>query len=313
MPIDLHMDRWIYLHGRVNGIDTDILLDSGAGMTVLDRAFAESAGLKPRVPWPRAAPAASPRRAWSKASRCRSATLTIGPLMAARDRPGRRLAADRSADAGHPRQGAVPRPGRRCRLPQRADPLPRRRGLPLRRPRPPPRPARRRGRAQERAVVDGRRRARRRGPRHRPGRRAHRIWSLRAGARIPDRPAPVRVPSGGVGGATISKTCTLSAVTIAGYTSKDVPVAIHQDDVKGAFDTKRQSGNLGAGILNRFRVLFDYEHDSLWLEPATATRRAAAARPHRPRLRTGRTTPSSCASCPRAVPPPPPAGGKAIA
>jgi hypothetical protein len=73
--------------------------------------------------------------------------------------------------------------------------------------------------------------------------------------------------SGGVGGATISKTGTLSSVTIAGYTLPNVPVSIHTADVKGAFDTTRQAGNLGAGILNRFRVLFDYEHDALWLEP----------------------------------------------
>ncbi len=72
---------------------------------------------------------------------------------------------------------------------------------------------------------------------------------------------------GGVGGTTISKTATLSSVTIAGYELKDVPVTIHQENVKGAFDTKRLAGNLGAGILNRFRVLFDYEHDALWLEP----------------------------------------------
>ncbi len=46
LPIELHLERYIYLRGRVNGADTDILLDSGAGLTVLDRAFAESAGLR---------------------------------------------------------------------------------------------------------------------------------------------------------------------------------------------------------------------------------------------------------------------------
>ena len=34
-----------------------------------------------------------------------------------------------------------------------------------------------------------------------------------------------------------------------------------------AFDTKRQEGNLGAGILSRFRVVFDYSRSCLWLEP----------------------------------------------
>ena len=72
---------------------------------------------------------------------------------------------------------------------------------------------------------------------------------------------------GGVGGATVSKTGTLRSVALAGFELHDVPVTFPPEDVKGAFDTKRQAGNLGAGILTRFRVLFDYAHECLWLEP----------------------------------------------
>jgi len=72
---------------------------------------------------------------------------------------------------------------------------------------------------------------------------------------------------GGVGGATTMKTATLRTVTIAGYELRDVPAAFPTVDVGGAFDTKRQAGNLGAGLLSRFRVLFDYPHGVLWLEP----------------------------------------------
>ena len=72
---------------------------------------------------------------------------------------------------------------------------------------------------------------------------------------------------GGVGGATTMKVATLRSVTIAGYELKGVPAAFQATDVRGAFDTKRQEGNLGAGILSRFRVLFDYGRACLWLEP----------------------------------------------
>jgi len=34
---------------------------------------------------------------------------------------------------------------------------------------------------------------------------------------------------------------------------------------------ERAAGNLGAGILTRFRVIFDYAHDCLWLEPRPGT------------------------------------------
>jgi hypothetical protein len=74
---------------------------------------------------------------------------------------------------------------------------------------------------------------------------------------------------GGVGGATIFRLATLRTMTIAGYTLHDVPAAFHREDVGGAFDTERLAGNLGAGILSRFRVLFDYPHECLWLEPGS--------------------------------------------
>ena len=42
------------------------------------------------------------------------------------------------------------------------------------------------------------------------------------------------------------KVVTLRSVTIAGYELKSVPAAFQATDVRGAFDTKRQEGNLGA-------------------------------------------------------------------
>jgi hypothetical protein len=66
------------------------------------------------------------------------------------------------------------------------------------------------------------------------------------------------------------KVATLRSVTIAGFELRNVPAAFQATDVGGAFDTKRQEGNLGAGILSRFRVLFDYSRMCLWLEPGPA-------------------------------------------
>ena len=53
--------------------------------------------------------------------------------------------------------------------------------------------------------------------------------------------------------------------------------------VLSGVDTTRQAGNLGAGLLNRFRVLFDYGNTKLWLEPGPAPGFAAPL----PRDRTG--------------------------
>ena len=45
-PFELFRGNRIILNGSVNGIDTPMMLDSGAGVTTLDRDFAQKIGLK---------------------------------------------------------------------------------------------------------------------------------------------------------------------------------------------------------------------------------------------------------------------------
>ncbi|MFN3669538.1 MAG: aspartyl protease family protein [Brevundimonas sp.] len=47
MPFDLFAGSRIYIPATVNGVATEVLLDSGAEMTVLDKSFAERLGLAP--------------------------------------------------------------------------------------------------------------------------------------------------------------------------------------------------------------------------------------------------------------------------
>ncbi len=51
----------------------------------------------------------------------------------------------------------------------------------------------------------------------------------------------------GQGGALTFATGTLKSVTLAGYELKDVPVAFHQENVKGAFDTPLPCDRAGRG------------------------------------------------------------------
>jgi predicted aspartyl protease len=265
--IELHLERWIYLRGSMNGVATDILLDSGAGMTVLDRAFAESAGLRAE-----GAVAARGTGGVTEAGMVEGVTLQIGdliigPLTAAvidladvAQRIGRPMPVILGKEVFHAMVVDVDYPGARIRF---LDPA----------------------------------KFRYEGPGHRldliAGEEGHKslLLSMEGGEPVVvgldtgqgnalsvfghyaqergflTRRLLSESKGGGVGGTTISKTATLTSVTLAGFELKDVPVTIHQENVKGAFDTKRQAGNLGAGLLNRFRVLFDYEHDALWLEP----------------------------------------------
>jgi hypothetical protein len=45
IPFELYRGNRIVLTGRINGVDTPMILDSGAGVTTLDRAFAAKIGL----------------------------------------------------------------------------------------------------------------------------------------------------------------------------------------------------------------------------------------------------------------------------
>jgi len=47
VPFELFRENRIILSGRVNGNDTPMILDSGAGVTTIDRDFARKIGLKP--------------------------------------------------------------------------------------------------------------------------------------------------------------------------------------------------------------------------------------------------------------------------
>jgi len=45
VPFELYRGNRIFLSGRINGVETPMVLDSGAGMTTLDRSFAHKLGL----------------------------------------------------------------------------------------------------------------------------------------------------------------------------------------------------------------------------------------------------------------------------
>ncbi len=83
---------------------------------------------------------------------------------------------------------------------------------------------------------------------------------------LEDRDRVSESMSAGVGGSSVNKISSLRSLTVGGYELKDVPVGFFEGE-KGSFHTRRIAGNLGAGVLTRFRILFDYPHQMLWLEP----------------------------------------------
>jgi hypothetical protein len=77
---------------------------------------------------------------------------------------------------------------------------------------------------------------------------------------------------------------TLKTFTLGPLQLLDVPAEFHSSGA-GSFRTLRQAGLVGAGILGRFRVIFDRPHDAMYLLPPPD-----GARPTFPKDRAGLQT-----------------------
>ena len=267
LAVDLHQKRYVYLRGEVNGVATDIVLDSGAGMTVLDGALAKELGLRVEGELEARGTGGNVGAGIVSGVTVKLAGMEVGPLPAAvidlsgvGRRVGRPLPVILGKEIFHALVVDLDYPGSRIRFLDAAsfryDGPGRKLDLI---------PAED-GHKSLRLAIEG-------GEPVVVGLDTGQGGALSVFRHYADergflsgRPVSER-RGGGVGGATTMKVATLRSVTIAGYELKGVPAAFQATDVRGAFDTKRQEGNLGAGILSRFRVLFDYGRACLWLEP----------------------------------------------
>jgi hypothetical protein len=72
--------------------------------------------------------------------------------------------------------------------------------------------------------------------------------------------------SAGVGGLIKSKVATLKSISLAGIDIAAVP-AEFPDAADNEVNSDRTAGNIGLAVFSRFRLLTDYPHDALWLIP----------------------------------------------
>jgi hypothetical protein len=75
-----------------------------------------------------------------------------------------------------------------------------------------------------------------------------------------------RVSGGGYGGQIVTREGTLPSFSMAGVTFTNLPVQISQATA-GGFATRSIAGNLGAGVLQCFRMTFDYRARAVLFEP----------------------------------------------
>ncbi|HYD28798.1 aspartyl protease family protein [Brevundimonas sp.] len=263
MPFDLYAGVRIYIPAVVNGVETEVLLDSGAEMTVLDKAFAERLGLSASgevaavgtggvgsaqfapgvtigldgITFPDRTVAVVDLAAIGQAIG-RPLPVVLGKdafngLIIDIDFPARRL-------AFHERQGFV--------APEGLTEVP--------------------------LVSTGALRAVALSVEGRPpalfdfdtgNGGALIIYPAYAGAEgLLDGRRASTVMSGAVGGMRESGIATIQSVGIAGFELRDVP-AVFPPAGPSAVDSDRTAGNVGMGVLGRFRLVTDFAGGRLWL------------------------------------------------
>lgn len=269
IPFELYARGYIYLRGQVNGHETDILLDSGAGMTVLEAATAKQVGLESSGSLAAQGTGGTVAAGLAQGVTLKIGELEIGPLTAAvldlselERRMGRPLPVILGKELFHAFVVDIDYPHSRLRLHEpesfRYDGPGRRLEL---------LPAED-GHKDLRLSVEGLEPAvfgldTGQGSEITLFRRYAEAHGLLEGRRLSQR------KGGGVGGTNVDDVGTLRSLEIAGFRFENVPASFDRSE-RTAFDTALKAGNLGTGILRRFRVLFDYARDALYLEPGPA-------------------------------------------
>ena len=263
MPFDLFAGSRIYIPAVVNGVETEVLLDSGAEMTVLDKAFAERLGLTPSgdvaavgtggVGSAQFASGVSIELAGISFADRTVAVIDFADIARAIGRP---LPIVLGKDAFNDLIIDIDFPGRRLAFHEREGFLP---------------PE---GLSELPLVSTGSIRA---VPLSVEGREpvlfdfdtgnggALIIYPAYAGAEglLEDRPQST-VMSGAVGGVRESAIATVRSIDLAGFAVRDVPT-VFPPAGPSAVDSDRTAGNVGLGVLGRFRLITDFAGDRLWL------------------------------------------------
>ena len=263
MPFDLFAGARIYIPATVNGVETEVLLDSGAEMTVLDKGFAERLGLASGgqvaavgTGGVGSAQFASGVTLELEGITFADRTVAVIDLAAIGQAIGRPLPVILGKDAFNGLIIDIDFPGRRIAFHERdgftgpdglvevplvsTGPI---RAVPL--------------------SIEGRPPVLFDFDTGNGG--ALIIYPAYAEAEglLEGRPRST-VMSGAVGGVRESDMATIRSLALAGFEVTEVPT-VFPPPGPSAVDSDRTAGNVGLGVLGRFRLVTDFAGDRLWL------------------------------------------------
>lgn len=263
MPFELFAASRIYIPATVNGVETEVLLDSGAEMTVLDKTFAEQIGLRASGDVAAVGTGGVGTAQFAQGVTIQldgiafaDRTVAVIDLAAIGQAIGRPLPVVLGKDAFNGLILDIDFPARRIAFHERE-------GFTA--------PS---GLTEVPLVSTGSIRAVPLSIEGRPpvlfdfdtgngGALIVYPAYARAEGLPADRPQST-VLSGAVGGVRESGIATIRSVNVAGFEVRDVPT-VFPPAGPSAVDSDRTAGNLGLGVLGRFRLVTDFAGDRLWL------------------------------------------------
>jgi hypothetical protein len=268
LPAELHLSSYVYLCGTLAGVETEVVLDSGAGMTVIDAAFADELGLESRGAVRARGIGGTQAAAMLGKVELELGALTLHLPSAVRidlsgvhALLGRRMPVILGQDAFRALVVDVDYPNARVAFhdPARFEYAGPGTTVPLF------------------ATAQGLLAAEARIEALPPAR-----FTLDTGSGdtlhvfahyveehglLDDRAPLSQRRGGGVGGSTVQRVGRLAEFAFGGQVLARMPASFPDGEI-GAFATDTVAGNLGAGVLARFRVVFDRSRMRLHLEPA---------------------------------------------
>ena len=267
MPLDLNEVGHMFVRGKLGGLDTDIVIDSGAGITVIDRRVADRAGLVGSD-----TVGTTGIGGTVDAEVVHDIDVTVGPIVVrgvtaavvdlseierhlGRPMPlilGRSLFANAIVDIDYPNARVAFRDPAKFEYDGPGSTVPLRStdsGLKL-----------------VECLVEG----------GTPGWYqidtgsgdtvdVFKEFTTKHGLLEGRMPRSTKL-DGGVGGFAPAIIATARSFTFAGYELQNMPLSFSRAE-EGAFAKQDHDGNLGAGIFDRFRLLIDFGRDQMHIEP----------------------------------------------
>jgi hypothetical protein len=267
LPLDLYEDKYLFVTGEIEGTPTDIVLDSGAGITVVDQALADRLGIAggAEITAQGVGGARSVKLANDVTIRLGSVALTpmtvaILDLEEVHQKLGRRMPVILGKELFHAFPVTIDYPERRVivhdpasfEAPARATSMPTR---PIEQ-----------GHVAIEAQLEDLAPAWFMVDTGSGGSVDFHVPYVEANGLLQRYPRQGAVQASGVGGSRTERVVVARSLTLAGQTFHSVPVAL-ATEAQGAFAASTSSGTIGAGLLSRFVVTFDLANERMLFEP----------------------------------------------